>query len=205
MSLLQRFRYKVEDDTVISGTNEKKFLSHIETKADLTEYLSLAAIKYFEKRSIGYVVVFDTKSISNLEGYSTTLATHDHEEADTLILLHALDVSSRDPFSKIDVFSPDTDVFLLLINKHDSLCADTNFVTGYGEDQESTSIGKCCEVLGPDLCAALIGFHFSPDVIRSEDLMENPKDPGGRPFLTQTQTLSRHCRNLEVMDRDYHL
>ena len=46
------------------------------------------------------------------------------------------------------------------MNKHDSLCADTNFVTGYGENQESTPIGKCCEVLGPELCAALMGFHI---------------------------------------------
>ena len=140
----------------------------METKADLTKYLSIAAIKHFEKRkikyrgeerAIGFVVVYDTKSVSNLHGYSNNLLTHDHEEADTLILLHALDVFTRDPFSQVDIFSPDTDVFLLLIHKHDALCADTNFVTGSKDDQKYTPIGKCYELLGPELCAALIGFH----------------------------------------------
>ena len=140
----------------------------MDTKADLTKYLSIAAIKHLAKRrtkyrgenqAIGFVVVYDTKSVSNLQGYSNNLLTHDHEEADTLILLHALDVCTRDPFSQVDIFSPDTDVFLLLIHKHDSLCADTNFVTGGKEDQKYTPIGKCYEILGPELCAALVGFH----------------------------------------------
>ena len=92
----------MEDDTVISGTNEKKFLSHIETKA-LTRYLSLSGIEYFKNRnikyrvqklSIGYVVVYNSKSFLIL---MIILPIFDHEELDTLILLQALNASSRNP------------------------------------------------------------------------------------------------------------
>ena len=42
------------------------------------------------------------------------LDNNNHEEADTLLVLHFLDVARQDPFRKLEVVSPDTDVFLLL-------------------------------------------------------------------------------------------
>ena len=46
-----------------------------------------------------------------------------------LLIKVLLNVSSRNPFSDLNIFSPGTDVFLLLIHKYESLCLNTNFIT----------------------------------------------------------------------------
>ena len=55
------------------------------------------------------------------------LDNNNHEEADTLLVLHSLDVAQQDPFQKPEVVSPDTDVFLLLTF---NLPEKIKFVTG---------------------------------------------------------------------------
>ena len=75
------------------------FLSHVKTKNELTIYLAEKAITNFEKVNGGYAVSYTTKCTLNLEDFAQETMTHDHEEADTLLLLHAADdVSARNPF-----------------------------------------------------------------------------------------------------------
>ena len=76
--------------------------------------LSEEAIRKFRTIGIDYAVSFTTQCISNLKGFAEEMLVHDHEEADTLILLHAADVSTRNPFSELHIYSPDTDVFFSL-------------------------------------------------------------------------------------------
>ena len=78
----------------------------------------------------GNAVSYKVKCISNLEDFAQEMMTRDHEEADTLLLLHAADVSPRNPFTELHIYSPDTDVFLLTIHKYPILCANTAFKTG---------------------------------------------------------------------------
>ena len=47
------------------------------------------------------VVVFDKTVLTNLADLDNNLIIYNHEEVDTRIVLHALDVSRRDPFSKL--------------------------------------------------------------------------------------------------------
>ena len=129
MHLTTIFRYKVTNNTNISRTTSKKFLSHVKTKTELTNYLAEKAIANFENVNGGYAVSYATKCISNLEDFAREMMTHDHEEADTLLLLHAADVSARNPFTELHIYSPDTDVFLLTIHKYPILCANTAFKT----------------------------------------------------------------------------
>ena len=42
---------------------------------------------------------------------SQQICNHNHEEADTFIILHVLDVSSINPFAELIINSPDTDKF----------------------------------------------------------------------------------------------
>ena len=42
--------------------------------------------------------------------------THNHEEADTMIHLHVIDAISDSTLRAIDVWSPDTDVLILLMD-----------------------------------------------------------------------------------------
>ena len=87
------------------------------------------------------------------------LATHDHEEADTLMILHCHFVAQQDPFTECVIFSPDTDVFLLLIYHFPTLCHNTIFRTGRGDQQRDISISQCYEAVGPRRANALLGFH----------------------------------------------
>ena len=134
------FNYKVTDNTKLSGTTSKKFLLHVKTKNNLTIYLAEKAITNFENVNGGYAVSYTTKCILNLEDFAQEMMMHNHEEADTLLLLHAADVSARKPFTELHIYSPDTDVFLLTIHKYPILCANTHFKTGSGKQARTIPI-----------------------------------------------------------------
>ena len=78
----------------------------------------------------------------NLVNFNDDLKNHTHEEADTLMILHAVDVTKRDPFTQLFISCSDTDVFLLLIHYYDELCT-----------------GGAYHALGDVNSAALLGFH----------------------------------------------
>ena len=84
------------------------------------------------------------------------LQNHNQEEADTLILLHAL---SLDKMEKVVVESPDTDVFLLMISMYHLLPPNISFKTGKGEKTRDIYIGLVCQALGEKHALALLGFH----------------------------------------------
>lgn len=82
----------------------------------------------------------------------------DHEEADTKLLLHAVDATSSGA-STIEIISPDTDVFVLSLRRYSDLCPDTLFVTGHGERHRKIQLGPIVRALGPAKTAALPGYH----------------------------------------------
>ena len=75
MHLTIIFRYKVTDNTIISGTTSKKFLSHVKTKNELTIYLAEKAITNFENVNGGYAASYTAKYISNLEDFAQEMMT----------------------------------------------------------------------------------------------------------------------------------
>ena len=85
-------------------------------------------------------VLYFQQNFSNLEDFAQEMMTHDHEEADTLLLLHAADVSARNPFTELHIYSPDTDVFLLIIHKYPILCENTAFKAGSGKQARTIPI-----------------------------------------------------------------
>ena len=54
------------------------------------------------------------------------------EEADTKLLLHAVD-DTVSGATRIDIVSPDTDVFVLALRRHADVCEDTWLVTRRGQ------------------------------------------------------------------------
>lgn len=127
--------------------------------------------------------------MTNIPGFNAHLLSHNHEEADTLLILHAIDVARSDPFQKLIVQSPDTDVFLLLIYYQRSLCNHTIFktgisfnyihfkcsnkepergvknfdtifiLTGRGKDIREIDVTAAYEAVGPEIASAILGFH----------------------------------------------
>lgn len=85
-----------------------------------------------------------TRTLGNVE-IPWSLRTHSHEEADTLLILHA---HSVDKDAEVSIDSPDTDVFLLLIHKHHELPSDMRFITGKGKCRRSIAVKPIREKLG---------------------------------------------------------
>jgi len=65
------------------------------------------------------------------------MKTHNHEEADTIIPLHVIDTHSCSRLNTIDVWCPDTDVLILLMdlvaNGHLGTSTRLRFLTGKGK------------------------------------------------------------------------
>ena len=104
------------------------------------------------------MVTYDVVSEANIPNF-LMVGEHDHEETDTLLILHCHDVAKGDPFLKCVVCSPDTDVFLLLFQHFPELTPCILFRTGRGAQLRNINISKSCETVGPVQATALLGFH----------------------------------------------
>ena len=113
-------RYKVTDKTNIEHLTTKQLLVNIETKNDLTMFLAEKVEIYLN--NLDYVVVY-----GNI--WKHTCTRKHYLEADTGIVLHALDVSERDPFTDPVISCSDTDVLLILLFYHEDLCSSCIFKT----------------------------------------------------------------------------
>ena len=134
-------QYEIKDDTNLVKTSMKKLLSHNKTKQQLTSCLGRYIAKKMEEINKQFAVSFGRCTITNIEALnSEKLNGHDHEEADTLMILHAIDVAACNPFRRLIVSSPDTDVLLLLIHYYASIPSDTQFLTGSGDKTRLISI-----------------------------------------------------------------
>jgi len=97
---------------------------------------------------------------------SECLATHQnvvhlgssHKEADTKLVLHAL-AASCSGATTVHVYSPDTDVLVLLLRRYPELCQDTSFVTGVGQNNRIIKLGAIYSAIGDKKAAALPSFH----------------------------------------------
>ena len=78
-------------------------------------------MKEFTKLGARYSVTYDLQSQSNIDKYSPELLKHDHEEADTLLIVQAVDVARNDPFTECYIYSPDIDALVLLIHHYQML------------------------------------------------------------------------------------
>ena len=66
---------------------------------------------------------YHTKTkVFNIVGYSNELQEHDHEQANTFLILQAVDTAKLNPLRECVVYSPYTpDVFLLFIHHYSKL------------------------------------------------------------------------------------
>ena len=95
----------------------KTFLSHVSTEAELTKYLSDKLISHYQnKPKVHHTTMIANHSVSDIVSMPEMAAgQHNLEEGDQLVLLNAFDVTDKNPQSILDVFSVDTDVFVLLL------------------------------------------------------------------------------------------
>ena len=68
--------------------------------------------------------------MTNIPDLDNDLKEYGQEEADTGIVLHAIDVCKRDPFTELTISCSNTDVLLILLNYlSDQLPSTTTFKT----------------------------------------------------------------------------
>lgn len=145
-------QYKISDVTQIGHLVTKQFLSSIKTKNDLTEYLTK---KLQLQLDVEYVIVYRMTCVTNILDLDPELKSYTHEEADTGIVLHAIDVCKRDPFTDLVISCSDTDVLLILLHYFDELSSSTIFRT----TQHDITLQLVYESIGPHKCKAILGFH----------------------------------------------
>ena len=100
-------QYKVDDNTSIVKVELKDLLSHIY----LSNYVDVA----LESANKEYCVVYETHCKTNISDFHIEMLEHNQEEADTIIILHSIDIARKDRSTKLTIVSPDTEVFLVLI------------------------------------------------------------------------------------------
>ena len=72
--------------------------------------------------------------------------------------LHAVDAASHRA-SKINIYSPDTDVFILSLRRYLQLCNDVHFLIGIGQQHQVINLKPIVQALGSTKGAALPGLH----------------------------------------------
>ena len=116
----------------------KKFLLNEESKKHLATFLGEESQKYFLAKEKCFSISYDNITVGNM-GFS---AKNNHEEADTMIIYHAIQVSSL--YQKTIVHCADTDVFVGLLAYSGSLgqCYMQTVSELYDIDAISKDIGS---------------------------------------------------------------
>ena len=129
----------------------------------------------FEAVKQQYVVTYNRIKESNVDGFLDVMKTRDHEQADTFLILRPFKIARRDPFKKCTVYSPDTDVFLLLIHFYPSLPQSLLFHTGKGKYARNIDIGSSYEGIASSHVQVLLGFRVFTSCNQTESFPGNSK------------------------------
>ena len=152
-----RILYKLANITFyFAQVTMKRLLAHVSTKDELTQYLAGKTLEKGRQDGVSVVVAWSSKCRATHK--DMVYLDSDHEEADTKILLHAVDATASGAKS-IKIVSPDTDVFVLALRRNPELCTDTTFVTGRGQHHRKIQLRPIVNALGAARTAALPGFH----------------------------------------------
>ena len=148
--------YRISDSTHIAKVPLKKLLSHTKTKAELTAFLAKKVKERGQVFRRQLVVAWGKECEATHKDMGHLQS--DHEEADTKIILHAVDATAEGA-TDLTIHSPDTDVLVLAIRRSSEMCLNTSFVTGRGTSHRSIKLQPIAEALGPEKTAALPAFH----------------------------------------------
>ena len=146
--------YRITDSTHIAKVPMKKFLAHSKTKGELPTFLAKNVKDNANARQV--VVAWGTECEATHRDVRHLRSTQ--EEADTKIILHALDASAQGA-TQLSIYSPDTDVLVLALRRYPDLCSNSCFVTGTGSSRRVINLKSIADALGPTKTAALPAFH----------------------------------------------
>ena len=127
--------YHITDTTNIAKLPMKRLLSHSDTKAELSAYFAERTLRNASMYGKNVVVAWSTKCRATHRDMSHLQS--DQEEADTKLLLHALDAASSGATS-IKIHSPDTDVLFLHFDVTRSFATTRPLLQGHHKGTEKS-------------------------------------------------------------------
>ena len=133
------------------------------------EYLGKRLLEHFAMSEQRLAVVFGTTTYTNKDNsVNKNRSTHSREEADTQIPLQVIDVTTQGrSIQYIYVWSPDTDVFLVLMDLVVTCTIHVpgrlKLLTGRGTFYRTIDIKERCAAIGVEQSKALIGIHNFTD------------------------------------------
>ena len=99
----------------------------------MTVYLSKKLETALTKTIISYVISYKNKCLTNVMDFDYGLQGQNHEEADTLIILHCFQIAKIDNFREVVIVCSDTDILLMLLYHYQTLCTQTIMRVGRGD------------------------------------------------------------------------
>ena len=139
--------YHITDTTNIAKGQMKQLLSHTTTKLELTAYLAERLLERAHQEEKPCVVAWGEECMVTSRNMSHLHSNH--EEADTELVLHALDATASGA-TRIHVHSPDTDVLVLLLWRYRILnCAKTQHLS---QESARTIVPSKSRCLGSFSC-----------------------------------------------------
>ena len=128
------------------------------SKRKASKLLGEAILRHYEKERINIVVAYENQVVS-----ISSIVEHSHDEADQLIPNQVKECARIYPFADINVESPDTDVFMILMHLtakgHLSVNNSLTLVSGQGKKNTHINIVERVCVVGPNKSKGLLGFH----------------------------------------------
>lgn len=152
--------FHVNDETPIKSIQE--FLAHSNTKSELTKYLGDKVITHFKGRLQNVLVAYHNLMLSNctlsdmVSMPEMLHGKHSLEEADQLILLHAMDVGLKYVQCDLVIFANDTDILILLIGFFNLIPESTVLMRTHNE---KLNVKDFYLRLGKKRSEAIIGWY----------------------------------------------
>ena len=117
------------------------------------------------------------------------LQGHNHEETNTLIILHCFQIAKIDPLREVVIVCSEADVLLMLPYHYQTLCTQTIMSVGRGDQKRDINIGKSFEALGDAKSQALVGFHFFAGCDQTGKCNDNAKQSCWNTFITSPEKI----------------
>jgi len=148
------------------------FLSHVKTKANLTDYLAEAVLK--KNANSQKLIIITSAAGHKRSNRNMHFEDSNHEEADTLMVSLAAAASQQCPEARVVFFSPDTGVLVFAVAHCNKLCRNT----AISMDSVILEIRPIWSVLGREKAAALHVFHAFTGQTMLGDFLDLAKRSG---------------------------
>lgn len=182
----------MKDSTPIPS-NWEDFLSNIENKKDLNEYIAETMVNRSNIGANKILITTFNETILKLPYDSADvyedLKPCNYEEADTRMFLHALN-GSKNGIKNVTIESNDTDVVVIATALFWKLELEQLTVTfGRGKEHKKIPIHKISNTLGINKCSSLLLFHSLTGCDSTTALLGVAKPTAWKAWISSDETV----------------